>query len=292
MRLADLDTTQRHRARVVAIHRLTAEASDEDVRELELALEAEVDDDTLAVRPGQCIAVIVPGPHPFGHGEHLRLYTVADIRAGEAREDGSPRIAICVRRCAYVDPYSGERYPGIASNYLCDRRPGDWIVVAGPYGLPFPVPESRNADLLLIGLGTGIAPFRAFVRHLHDDPEGWAGRITLFYGARTGLEMLYMNDQRDDFARYLDTPTFRAFRAHSPRPQWGEPAALGATLDAHREDVWRMLCDAHTHVYVAGLESIRDTLDESLGAMAGSPERWLRRKAELVAGGRWFELVY
>ncbi len=286
MRLADLDTSRRYRATVIATERLTPEASGEDVRELVLA----VDERDLDYRAGQSIVVVVPGPHTFGHGEHLRLYTVADTPT--TGPNGLPRIAICVRRCDYIDSYSGERYPGIASNYLCDRCTGDEIVVAGPYGLPFEVPDDQEADLLLIGLGTGIAPFRAFVRHIYEDLGGWGGRVTLFYGARTGLEMLYMNDRRDDFARYLDERTFRAFRALSPRPHWDEPVAIGAALEAHREEVWRMLSDPRTHVYVAGLEPVRDTLDESIAAMAGSPEKWRRRKAELIAGGRWTELLY
>ena len=44
---------------------------------------------------------------------------------GEPADDGLARIVICVRRCSYLDPYSGERYPGVASNWLCDREAGD-----------------------------------------------------------------------------------------------------------------------------------------------------------------------
>ena len=49
----------------------------------------------------------------------------------ERGESGRPLVKIAVRRCSYVDDYSGERYPGVASNYLCDRRPGEawWFEV-------------------------------------------------------------------------------------------------------------------------------------------------------------------
>ena len=53
-----------------------------------------------------------------------------------------------------------------------------------------------------------------------------------------------------------------------------------------------MLDDPKTHVYVAGLEPVRDQLDEVFAGMVGSDERWARRRAELVAGGRWTELLY
>jgi hypothetical protein len=62
---------------------------------------------------GQSIGVLTPGPHPFGNAQHLRLYSIADPRsAGEGGE-----IAICVRRCFYIDEVSGERYKGISSNH-------------------------------------------------------------------------------------------------------------------------------------------------------------------------------
>ena len=47
-----------------------------------------------------------------------------------------------------------------------------------------------------------------------------------------------------------------------------------------------------TYVYVAGLEKVRDELDDVFGRIAGSREKWQRRKAELSAGGRWTELLY
>ena len=46
------------------------------------------------------------------------------------------------------------------------------------------------------------------------------------------------------------------------------------------------------YVYVAGLEPMRDQLDTVFSELAGSRERWLRRKAELMAGKRWVELLY
>jgi len=239
---------------------------------------------------GQSIGVVVPGSPAFGHSHHFRHYSVADLP--EVSEEGKPRIKICVRRCSYIDEYSGERHPGIASNYLCDLRPGDTLSVNGPFGLPFAVPREKDAHLILIGTGTGIAPFRAFVKHIYRDRPDWTGRIWLFNGARSGLELLHMNDQKDDFAQYYDRETFEAFKALSPRPGWADPIAWDYALAERTEELWGMLSSARTYVFVAGQEHLRGHLDEAFARVAGSRETWMRRKAELVAGGRWVELVY
>jgi ferredoxin--NADP+ reductase len=199
--LSDYDTGPHYHARVITNERLTPESAEEEVRELVL----EVDRNDFAYDVGQAIAVLAPGDPAFGPGHHLRLYSVADLP--ERGLEGKPRIKLCVRRCSYVDEYSGEVYRGVASNYLCDRRPDDSLTVTGPFGLPFEIPEELDANLILIGSGTGIAPFRAFVKHIYRNVPGWKGRIWLFHGARSGLEMLYRNDEIDDFAGELTEAT-------------------------------------------------------------------------------------
>jgi ferredoxin--NADP+ reductase len=164
--------------------------------------------------------------------------------------------------------------------------------MTGPFGLAFEVPEELDANLILIGTGTGIAPFRAFVKHLYGNVPEWKGRVWLFYGAKSGLELLYMNDEKDDFAQYYDQQTFEAFQALSPRPNWADPIAWDQAIAERGEELWKMLSDAKTYVYVAGLEKMRDELDAVFATLAGSKKKWQLRKAELIAGQRWVELLY
>jgi ferredoxin--NADP+ reductase len=284
-RLEDYDTEQQFQATVVSSERITPEEAAE-VRELTLDIQSPDFD----LRLGQSIGVLAPGDEAFGKEHHFRLYSVADLP--ERGEHGLPRIRIAVRRCSYVDKYSGEEYPGVASNYLCDRVAGDTINMSGPYGLAFEVPEEMDANLILIGTGTGIAPFRAFVKHMHQNVPEWKGTITLFYGAQSGLELLYMNDERDDFTQYYDSDTFHAFKALSPRPAWAAPIDWDGTLSERGAELWRLLGQPNTYVYVAGLEKMRGELDAAFTEIAGSEQKWARRKAELTAGGRWVELLY
>jgi ferredoxin--NADP+ reductase len=282
----EFDPSVHYGATVVSSERISPAGADAEVRELVL----EVDRTDLPCEVGQSVGVLAPGDRTMGQRFHYRLYSVADLP--EAGPTGRPRIKICVRRCSWVDEYSGERRPGVASNYLCDLAPGDRVELTGPFGLAFDVPEDPTTDLLLIGSGTGIAPFRALVKHLYREVPDWRGRVLLFHGARSGLELLYMNDLRDDFAQYYDMETFEAFKALSPRPSWADPIAWDLAIEARGEELWDLLGKPKTYVYLAGLEKMRDELDKVFARLAGSPEKWRRRKAELEAGGRWVELLY
>lgn len=285
MELAQLDTSHPFEATLLGARRLTPASSSEEVKELLL----EFDGLPGKLSVGQSIGVLAPGGAEFGQPHHLRLYSVADLP--QAANPGRAQLRIAVRRCSYIDEYSGERYDGVASNYLCDLEPGARIRLTGPYGVAFDKPPEDDATLILIATSTGIAPFRAFVRHLYERTE-FRGTVWLFYGAKSGLDMAYLNDEQDDFAQYYDRETFEAFRALSPRPHFGDAIDWGPTLVERGRELWRRLSLSNTYVYLAGLRSASEALDRALATVAGSKDQWRRRKAELQAGERWVELLY
>lgn len=286
MKLDDYSKETKFEATVLSTERITPDDAEVEIRELVL----EVDRADFDSSAGQSIGVITPGPHDLSHDYHFRLYSVADTPSRS--KSGKPRITIAVRRCSYIDDYSGERFDGISSNYLCDLNKGDHLQITGPYGYAFEVPEDKDANLILIGAGTGIAPFRAFVKHIYHDVRDWRGKVRLFYGAQTGLELFYMNEHRDDFSQYYDEDTFEAFSALSPRPNWADPIAWDYCLEDRSEEILELIDDPKTYVYIAGKEDVRDELDTVFSRMTGSEDRWHKRRAELVEGGRWTELLY
>jgi sulfite reductase alpha subunit-like flavoprotein len=273
---------KRYSAVLMESRRITPPASREEVRHLVFRTGDLSFDGTL----GNCIRVLAPGQ--FGNPYHARLYSIMDLeRRGEATE-----FAICVRRCSYIDDFNGEEYKGVASNYLCDLRPDDVLQFAGPVGYPFVIPEDKTADILMLGMGTGIAPFRTLIRQIYEKIGGWKGRVRLFYGAKSPLEMLYMNDENSDLANYFDQPTFKAFQAVSPRPAFDAPVALDQALEQNAVEVWEILKRPGTRVFIAGSGAMLATVDQAMVGLAGSSREWASLHAQLRSSGRWSEVLY
>ncbi len=275
--------TQTSTATLVSSSRITP-ASIAEVRQITLAL----NEPAYYFPEGQSIGVLIPGPHAFGNREHHRYYTISASR----ETDTGCELEILVRRCFYIDEVSGEEYPGVASNFLCDARPGQTITLTGPHRSPFQVPADRTRNLLMLSTGTGIAPFRAFLRRVYEMEKDWQGKVRLFYGARTGTELLYMNDENSDLANYYDQATFQAVQSVSKGLLSDAGDALGQGIEAHGAEIWALVQDPKTHVYLAGMEKVVDKFDAVMAQVAGSKEAWQAAKQELVEDGRWSQLVY
>ena len=281
--LADYDTKTQYKATVKKTDRMTSELS-EEIREILL----EVKQPEFDCQVDQSFGVLVEADGEFGNKYHHRLYSVADL---PERKNKKTQIKVLVKRCTYIDDFSGEIFPGVGSNYLCDRKVGDEITITGPFELPFSVPEDKTANLILIGMGTGIAPFRAFIKHLYENVKDWEGKVRLFYGAKSGLELLYLNEKDGDLTNYYDEKTFEAFHALSPRPEWSDPIALNAAIEARAEEIIDMLSKSNTYVYAAGYDKLNDNLNKAFSNILGE-DNWLVRKAELIAGRKWAEVIY
>lgn len=84
--------------------------------------------------------------------------------------------------------------PGIASSYIFDKKPGDKVIVSGPYG-EFFINES-DAEMLYVGGGAGMAPMRSHLYHLFKTLQ--TGRkVTYWYGGRSKRELFYTDHFRD-----------------------------------------------------------------------------------------------
>ncbi|MEJ2612995.1 MAG: oxidoreductase [Candidatus Thiodiazotropha sp.] len=265
--------------------RISPESTDE-VRQLVL----QIDDPTFRYAAGQSIGVLVPGPHEFGSEYHHRRYSIANpIQTGNAQ---NIELEILVKRCFYLDEISGEQYPGIASNYLCDGKNGDKIKITGPYKSPFKIPADKSSNLLMIGTGTGVAPFRAFVRQIYDQHGSWDGKVRLFYGDQGGMNLLYMNNEQKDLAQYYDDTTFKAFSALTDKPITGAERGLEESLTTHAEECHKLLCEPNTYLFLGGQEKAAAVFNQVMAKSFGTEKAWEQHRQTLIEQDRWAELLY
>lgn len=83
--------------------------------------------------------------------------------------------------------------PGICSSYIFSRKPGDKVMVSGPYG-EFHI-KNTDKEMIYIGGGAGMAPLRSHIFHLFHT-EKTNRKVSYWYGARSLREVFYEEDFR------------------------------------------------------------------------------------------------
>ncbi len=83
--------------------------------------------------------------------------------------------------------------PGIASSYIFSLKPGDKVLMSGPYGDFHPNFDSK-AEMMWIGGGAGMAPLRAQIMHMTKTLHTTDREMHYFYGARALNEVFYLED--------------------------------------------------------------------------------------------------
>lgn len=139
----------------------------------------------VAISPAELVALMKPLQHraysisssPHAAGTHVHL-TVASVRY---HADGRDRGGVC-------------------STYLADRMASD--ATAGVFvsqNKAFRVPSNNDAPMIMVGPGTGIAPFRAFLQERRARDA--KGRNWLFFGDQHRANDFIYEDELSDMSR-------------------------------------------------------------------------------------------
>ncbi|MDQ1297311.1 MAG: Na+-transporting NADH:ubiquinone oxidoreductase subunit [Bacteroidota bacterium] len=83
--------------------------------------------------------------------------------------------------------------PGICSSYIFSRKPGDKVMISGPYG-EFHI-KNTNSEMVYIGGGAGMAPLRSHIFHLFNTLKT-ERKVSYWYGARSLREVFYEDEFR------------------------------------------------------------------------------------------------
>ena len=215
-----------------------------------------------------------------------RLYSIASSPKGAQRSG-----AFTVAAVRYKNR-KGRRVNGVASTYLADRvRPGEKLRVFVHESKNFALPSNNAAPMVMIGPGTGVAPFRAF---LHERRAlGASGRNWLFFGdQRSTCDFLYRDEleklHRDGVLNRLDTAFSR---------DQSEKVYVQHRMHQNAAELWKWI-DSGAHVYVCGdakrmASDVDRTLQEIISEQGGmQPDAAKQFVSDLTKTGRYQRDVY
>ena len=85
--------------------------------------------------------------------------------------------------------------PGVCSSYIFDRKPGDKVMISGPYG-EFHIKPTKK-EMVYIGGGAGMAPLRSHLFHLFHTEKCRDRKVSYWYGGRSRRELFYTEHFRE-----------------------------------------------------------------------------------------------
>ncbi|MFN4866511.1 MAG: phycobilisome linker polypeptide [Cyanobium sp.] len=244
---------------------------------------------------GQSIGIIPEGSDANGKPHKLRLYSIASTRHGD--DMAGHTVSLCVRQLQYEK--DGETINGVCSTYLCDIEPGAKVKITGPVGKEMLLPDDEDANVIMLATGTGIAPMRTYLRRMFEPSEretnGWTfrGKAWLFMGAPKTPNLLYDADFEHYQSAFPDN--FRYTKAISREQQnaKGGRMYIQDRVLEHADEIFAMIENPKTHVYMCGLKGMEPGIDEAMAAAASAKGlNWAELRPALKKAERWHVETY
>lgn len=248
---------------------------------------------------GQSYGVIPPGTNPKnGKPFTNRLYSIASTRYGDDMKGTT--TTLCVRRATYWCPEMGKEDPtkkGVCSNFLCDAKPGDEISLTGPSGKVMLMPEKTpEADIIMVATGTGIAPYRSFLRRLfvEDTPaaKNFKGLAWLFLGVANTDALLYDADWQVLKEKYPKNFRLDYALSREQTNKDGGKMYIQDKVEEYSDEIFERM-EKGAHMYFCGLKGMMPgilTMLEGVAQKKGID--WKVQLKEWKEAGQWHVEVY
>ena len=107
--------------------------------------------------------------------------------------------------------------PGVCSSFIFSRKPGDKVMISGPYG-EFHIKDT-DREIMFIGGGAGMAPMRSHIFHLFKTLKT-TRKVSFWYGARSRREIFYENDFKQIEAEFPNFSFNIALSEPKPEDNW------------------------------------------------------------------------
>ena len=251
---------------------------------------------TLRYVEGQSIGIVPDGVADNGKPHKLRLYSIASTRHGDDLTDTT--VSLCVRQLQYEK--DGERVNGVCSTFLCDIAPGADVKITGPVGKEMLLPDDEEANVIMLATGTGIAPMRAYLRRMFNAEErarnphyAFRGKAWLVMGVPTTPNLLYEDEFQDYLSNYPDNFRYTKAISREQKNSEGGRMYIQHRVAEHADEIFALISDERTHVYMCGLRGMEPGIDEAMAAAATARGLdWGALRPQLKKAGRWHVETY
>lgn len=171
-------------------------------------------------------------------------------------------VHLTVAIVKYRPAGNGPEHYGVCSNYLNNLGADDEVVFFLRSAANFHMPTSSEKPVILIGPGTGIAPFRSFWEEwqYQQDSGKELPKIWLFFGCRSMSLNLYANEKDILLQRHVFD---RLFLALSREPNVRKTYVQDLLLEA-ADEVYQMIVKDQGFVYVCGDVTMAENVYETL----------------------------
>merc|ERR1711972_1230758 len=140
-------------------------------------------------------------------------------------------------------------YRCVCSNYICDLKEGDEVLLTGPVGTEMLLPQDPDAVIIMLATGTGTAPMRSYLRLLFNDaaganPDGsrkFKGLAWLFLGVPYSKSLLYDDENVEYQKKFPDQYRYEYAVSREQKNEAGEKMYLQTKLGEYAEELWDLM---------------------------------------------------
>lgn len=189
-----------------------------------------------------------------------RFYTIS---SSSSVHPDSIHLTVAVTEATRTD---GSVFKGVCSNFLAGLKPGDGIRVFNRSST-FRLPTDPTKPILMVGPGTGIAPFRALLQERSfqkREKKLSVGKNVLYFGCkRRGLDFIY----EDELGSFQKSGVLTHLHLAFSREQ-KEKVYVQNLLKQNAKETWKLINNEGGHIYVCGGVKMGNDVMETLKSIA------------------------
>ncbi|XP_029841849.2 nitric oxide synthase-like protein [Ixodes scapularis] len=181
---------------------------------------------------------------------------------------------------------SGKKHYGVCSSFLDTLNPGEEMACFVRIAPNFHLPERKNVPVVLVGPGTGIAPYRSFWQRRYCSMQGvyqegqpfYEGPMTLYFGCRTSDSQLYAEEVQTMKDVGALENVFLAFS----RVPGKQKHYVQDRLHEKAPELYRQLVKECGHLYVCGDVIMADGVNKAVREILRDQGKITEEKAEAL----------